>query len=89
MTIHIKDDGSWYVTAEPFSVWEDDMNTLLSLEETEQILPAWSLHRLWELDDIEHIILDSKNEMSQLYDIVIDNIESQIKGGKFPKEYLV
>ena len=49
MTIHIKDDGSWYVTAEPFYEWEDDMNTIPSLEETEQILPAWSLHRLLEL----------------------------------------
>ena len=49
MTIHIKNDGDWYVTAEPFYEWEDDINTIPSLEETEQILPAWSLHRLWEL----------------------------------------
>lgn len=46
MTIHIKNDDGWYVTAEPFYEWEDDMNTIPSLEETEQILPAWSLHRL-------------------------------------------
>ena len=49
MTIHIKNDDGWYVTAEPFYEWDDDMNTLPSLEETEQILPAWSLYRLWEL----------------------------------------
>ena len=49
MTIHIKDDGGWYVTAEPFYEWEDDMNTIPCLEETEPILPAWSLHRLWKL----------------------------------------
>lgn len=49
MTIHIKGDGGWYVTAEPFYEWEDDMYTFQSLEETEQILPAWSLHRLLEL----------------------------------------
>lgn len=49
MTIHIKGDGGWYVTAEPFYEWEDDMNTLPSLEETEQILPAWSLGRLIEM----------------------------------------
>ena len=49
MTIHIKKDDGWYVTAEPFYEWEDDMNTIPSLEETEPILPAWSLHRLWEL----------------------------------------
>lgn len=49
MTIHIKNDDGWYVTAEPFYEWEDDMNTLPSLEETEQLLPAWSLHRLIEM----------------------------------------
>ena len=49
MTIHLKGDSGWYVTAEPFYEWEDDMNTLPSLEETEQILPAWSLHRLIEM----------------------------------------
>ena len=49
MTIHIKNDDGWYVTAEPFYEWEDDMNTFPSLEDTKQILPALSLHRLWEL----------------------------------------
>ena len=49
MTIHIKNDGGWYVTAEPFYEWEDDMNTLPSLEDTEPILPAWSLNRLIEM----------------------------------------
>ena len=49
MTIHIKNDDGWYVTAEPFDEWEDDMNTIPSLEDTEQILPAWSLGRLIEM----------------------------------------
>ena len=49
MTIHIKNDDGWYVTAEPFYEWEDEINAIPSLEETEPILPAWSLHRLWEL----------------------------------------
>ena len=49
MTIHIKNDDGWYVTAEPFYEWEDDMNTFPSLEETEPILPAWSLGRLLEM----------------------------------------
>ena len=49
MTIHIKNDDGWYVTAEPFYEWEDDMNTLPSLEDTEPILPAWSLGRLMEM----------------------------------------
>lgn len=45
MTIHIKDDDGWYVTAEPFCEWEDDRNTFPSLVEPEPIVPAWSLHR--------------------------------------------
>ena len=49
MTIHIKNDDGWYVTAEPFYEWEDDMNTFPSLEEPEPILPAWSLGRLIEM----------------------------------------
>lgn len=49
MTIHIKNDDGWYVTAEPFYEWEDDMNTFPSLEEPEPILSAWSLGRLLEM----------------------------------------
>lgn len=49
MTIHIKDDGGWYVTAEPFYEWEDDRNTFPSLIEPEPIIPAWSFGRLIEL----------------------------------------
>ena len=49
MTIHIKNDGGWYVTADPFYEWEDDVDILPTLEETEQILPAWSLGRLIEM----------------------------------------
>ena len=37
MTIHIKNDDSWYVTTDPYYEWEDD------------ILPAWSLGRLIEM----------------------------------------
>ena len=59
MTIHIKDDGGWYVTAEPFHEWEDDMNTIPRLEETEQILPAWSLNRLIEMMP-EYIVLSGQ-----------------------------
>ena len=49
MTIHIKNDDGLYVTAEPFYEWDDDMNTIPSLEDIEQILPAWSLYRLIEM----------------------------------------
>lgn len=51
-------------------------------------IPAWSLHRLWELANIKHIILDSKDEIPQIYDSAIDNIESQIKEDMFNKNYL-
>lgn len=50
--------------------------------------PAWSLHRLWELDRIHDITLDSDDEIATLYDEVINNIEAQIKEGFFSKEYL-
>ena len=89
MTIHIKDDGSWYVTAEPFYEWEDDMNTIPSLEETEQILPAWSLNRLIELkqpNKIDNAIIILSRE--QTYDKLIDMIAKSIELGNFPKEYL-
>ena len=90
MTIHIKDDGGWYVTAEPFYEWEDDMNTIPSLEETEQILPAWSLNRLIELKQphtIDNAVVVLPRE--QIYDKLIGMIAKSIKEGYFPKEYLI
>lgn len=51
-------------------------------------IPAWSLHRLWELTNIKHIILDSADEITKIYDVVIAYIESQIKEGVFNKNYL-
>jgi len=54
-----------------------------------ECIPAWSLHRLWELDRIHDITLDSEDEIATLYDEVINNIEAQIKEGYFNKEYLV
>ena len=51
-------------------------------------IPAWSMHRLWELANINRIELDNKEEIAKLYDYIIDNIESQIKEGYFNKEYL-
>ena len=52
-------------------------------------IPAWSLHRLWELANIKYIILDSEDEVAVLYDEVIMKIEQFIKEGNFNKEYLV
>ena len=55
---------------------------------TKNDIPAWSLHRLWELGNLKHIILDSEDEMPQIYEFVIDNIEKQIKQKSLNKEYL-
>ena len=54
-----------------------------------ECIPAWSLHRLWELGNIKDIQLDYEKEIAELYDLVINNIESLIKEGYFNKEYLV
>lgn len=102
MTIHLKSDGGWYVTAEPFYEWEDDMNTLPSLEEAEQVLPAWSLGRLIKLMPRTAIMHTQEGDTSidiDMYAIEIlvnDNpiaeavsiIEWLIKEGNFSKEYL-
>lgn len=90
MTIHIKDDDGWYVTAEPFYEWEDDMNTFLRLEETEQILPAWSLGRLIEMALRFVLICGISFKFDEdAYEKVIGIIEYQINGGYFNKKYLV
>lgn len=66
MTIHIKDDDGWYVTAESFCEWEDDRNTFPCLEEPEPIVPAWSLHRLIE---ILPLLLRKGDNYSLIFDI--------------------
>ena len=102
MTIHIKNDDGWYVTAEPFYEWEDDMNTIPNLEETEQILPAWSLGRLIKLMPRTAIMHTEEGDTRIDIDIyaieilVSDNpiaeavsvIKWLIKEGNFNKEYL-
>ena len=86
MTIHIKKDNSWYVTAEPFYEWEDDMNTLPSWEEPELIIPAWSLHRLLEMlyADIGECMIFFPNT----YEEIIADIENLIRRGTFNEDYL-
>ena len=74
MTIQIKND--WYVTADHFYECDDDVNILPILEETEQILPAWSLGRL-----IEMMPLDVVPEGG------LDNCFTLIKN--YPKGYSV
>ena len=103
MTIHIKNDDGWYVTAEPFYEWEDDMNTIPSLEETEPILPAWSLGRLIKLMPKTAIMHTQEGDARidiDMYAIeilvsedpiaeAVSVIEWLIKEGNFNKEYLV
>ena len=103
MTIHIKNDDGWYVTAEPFYEWEDDMNTIPSLEETEQILPAWSLGRLIKLMPRTAIMHTEEGDARIDIDIyaieilvgddsiaeAVSVIEWLIKEVNFNKEYLV
>ena len=61
----------------------------LEADEEHYFIPAWSLHRLWELALINSMVLDDIGEIAKIYDCVIDNIESQIKEGYFNKDYLV
>ena len=103
MTIHIKNDDGWYVTAEPFYEWEDDMNTFPSLEEPEPILPAWSLGRLIKLMPKTAIMHTQEGDarididMYAIEILVSDDpiaeavsvIEWLIKEGNFNKKYLV
>ena len=103
MTIDIKNDDSWYVTAEPFYEWEDDMNTIPSLEETEPILPAWSLVRLIEMMPSTAIMHTQEGDTRidiDMYAIeilvsedpiaeAVSVIEWLIKEGNFNKKYLV
>ena len=103
MTIHIKNDDDWYVTAEPFYEWGDDMNTIPSLEETEPILPAWSLGRLIEMM-LRTAIMHTQEGDTRIdiaiyaIEIVVSDdpiaeavsvIEWLIKEGNFNKKYLV
>ena len=103
MTIHIKNDDGWYVTAEPFYEWEDDMNTIPNLEETEPILPAWSLGRLIGMMPRTAIMHTQEGDTSidiDMYAIeilvsddpiaeAVSVIEWLIKEGNFNKKYLV
>ena len=52
-------------------------------------IPAWSLHRLWELGKFMGIHLSSEVAISNLYEYAIARIETKIKEGYFNKEYLV
>ena len=103
MTIHIKNDDGWYVTAELFYDWVDDMNTISSLEETEPIHPAWSLGRLIDMMPRTAILHTQEGDTRidiDMYAIeilvseepiaeAVSVIEWLIKEGNFNKKYLV
>lgn len=51
-------------------------------------IPAWSLHRLMSMLTAKRKCLLVRVE-ADLYDVLIDRIEHEIKEGHFNKEYLV
>ena len=61
----------------------------LEADEEHYFIPAWSLHRLWELGKFMGINLSSDVVIPNLYEFAIARIEKQIKEGYFNKEYLV
>ena len=76
-----------------FERWKHEDGSQMTPEEVyEEIMqphiPAWSLHRLWEIAAISEVGLGAVSEIAKLYDLVIDNIECQIVRGSIDKEYL-
>lgn len=51
------------------------------------ITPRWSLHRLLAMLTTKRKVMLIRFE-ADLYDVLIDRIEHEIKEGYFPKEYL-
>ena len=62
------------------------------IEEDEKIthmeIPAWSLHRLLAMLTTKRKVMLIRFE-ADLYDVLIDKIEHEIKEGYFNKEYLI
>lgn len=70
------DDGDWFIFI--------PQATMIRNED----IPAWSFHRLWEIGNLSHIIIDKPEEIPTLYNEIITNIEDQIAEGSLSKEYL-
>ena len=68
--------GTWYLDAKPCDDAEEDN------------IPAWSMHRLFEMY-VERYISCSMNLKDLTYEWIINEIEIHIKEGYFNKEYLV
>ena len=75
--VWISMSGGHYIYASPWSN-----------HKRPQDIPAWSLHRLWELGQFMGINLSAKEHIARLYDFAIDHIEKEIKEGYFNKAYL-
>ena len=72
-----------------------DIQSCPSRGTNSSFIPAWSLHRLFAMicnyPTKEHFILDFSmvyDSMEDVYDSVIEVIESRIKENNFNKEYL-
>lgn len=70
--------------------WETEIS-----EELVELIPAWSLHRLFEIicnkECEEHYYFDFSmdyDSMADVYDSIIEVIERHIKENRFNKEYL-
>ena len=87
----------WEISTDSYIDWVKEILPLELGYTHEDIIPAWSLHRLIEMIDDECII-HLKNftasgvvcyKHESLFDNIIDCIERKIKKGYFNKEYLV
>ena len=67
--------------------WYDELNIVCGFEQVKTI-PAWSLHRLFQIYT-NRVISSSWNMAKFNWDDLIDCIEDSIVKGYFNKEYLV
>ena len=71
------------------NVSSSELPRAFTLKNRHRIIPAWSLHRLWELGKFMGIHLSSDVAIPNLYEFTIARIERLIKEGDFNKEYMV
>ena len=90
-------DMCWH-KMDKYSSWEEDVNSyeewvteilpLVPSNIDESLIPAWSLHRLLCLYNCHYLEFLGEEEIASTYDVVIEAIESAIKGGYFNEKYL-
>lgn len=81
-------NADWESSTISYKEWIEEILPIVDGYTLEDIIPAWSLHRLWELGKFMGINLSSEAAISNLYEYAIARIEKQIKVGYFNKEYL-